>query len=177
MSDDAVAQFTAITSCDAERASQYLRVADNDVEQALQLWFESGGVDLGADLPQETPQISTSSATSNQMDLDDDDNTNVEGGAHQAPGGGHSVEDDEAMARRLQDEMYGSAGGETRQDAIDPETGVRAPMARTAETLADPMPSWQDDPEQMRAAIAEQLLERQRRRQPGKSSRTISLHA
>ena len=169
MADDDISQFTGITGADAAKATQYLTIADHNLEQAIQLYFESGGVDLGTALPSEQP-TNTPATAANPISIDDDDNNSNP--AHTGAAS-HSVEDDEAMARRLQDEMYGSMGGAPGAvgDDIDPETGVRAPMARTTETLAGPNASWQDDPEGMRAAIAEQLAARQQRRQnPGMPS-------
>ncbi|KKZ65568.1 hypothetical protein EMCG_08593 [[Emmonsia] crescens] len=50
------------------------------------------------------------------------------------PGGFSTFDDDEAMARRLQEEFY---SGAENFGPVD-ETGVRAPMARTTETLVGP---------------------------------------
>lgn len=77
------------------------------------------------------------------------------------------MEDDEAMARRLQEEMYGSGGGRSGGGDFD-EEGVRAPMARTTETLVGPGGDWNDDENEMRAAIAEQMMARGQRRQQGR---------
>ncbi|EWC46147.1 hypothetical protein DRE_04525 [Drechslerella stenobrocha 248] len=63
-----------------------------------------------------------------------------------AAAGGASVdiyEDDEAMARRLQEEMYAETGGNSSRwggGGADDEfgDGIRAPMARTTETLVGP---------------------------------------
>ncbi|KAK6521462.1 hypothetical protein TWF506_001675 [Arthrobotrys conoides] len=66
------------------------------------------------------------------------------GGSGHAGGNVEIYEDDEAMARRLQEELYAEAGGSGggmnagsswREEDID---GVRAPMARTTETLVGP---------------------------------------
>lgn len=46
MSDDAVAQFMAITSAEAETAQQYLQAADFSLEQAIELYFASGGASV-----------------------------------------------------------------------------------------------------------------------------------
>ncbi|KAI4129967.1 MAG: hypothetical protein LQ338_001973 [Usnochroma carphineum] len=75
----------------------------------------------------------------------------------QAP---NRVDDDEAFARQLQQEMYGEAGVDS---AVDPE-GVRAPIARTTETLIGPDSFDPDDPEDMNAAVYQQLRARQRPR-------------
>ena len=155
--DDVLAQFTSITSADPERASQYLRVTDYNLEQAIQLYFESDGVDMGGSAGPMQPHsgVSPSREHAAPIPVDSDE----EPGS--AIGTQHRVEDDEAIARRLQDEMYGSAGpgpGNT-----DPE-GVRAPIGRTTETLLGPSADWRDDPEEMNAAIAEQMMARQQRR-------------
>ncbi|KAL8688983.1 MAG: hypothetical protein Q9224_004751 [Gallowayella concinna] len=70
------------------------------------------------------------------------------------------VDDDEAFARQLQQEMYGEAGVD---NPLGPE-GVRAPIARTTETLIGPEGFDADDPEDMSAAVLEQLRARQRPR-------------
>ncbi|KAL8803223.1 MAG: hypothetical protein Q9182_003324 [Xanthomendoza sp. 2 TL-2023] len=70
------------------------------------------------------------------------------------------VDDDEAFARQLQQEMYGEAG----VDHTSGPEGVRAPIARTTETLVGPEGFDPDDPEDMNAAVLEQLRARQRPR-------------
>jgi hypothetical protein len=72
-----------------------------------------------------------------------------------------NTEDDEAMARRLQEEMYGTAG----RDSED----VRAPISRTTETLVGPGSmgyggGYGGDDEDVEAAIAAQMAARQARR-------------
>ncbi|KAL8996117.1 MAG: hypothetical protein Q9169_004309 [Polycauliona sp. 2 TL-2023] len=68
--------------------------------------------------------------------------------------------DDEAFARQLQQEMYGESGVD---NAVDPEA-VRAPIARTTETLIGPDSFDPNDPGDMNAALLEQLRARQRPR-------------
>ena len=75
-------------------------------------------------------------------------------------GSGEPVDEDEAMARRLQEEYYGTAGvgaGEVDSD------GVRAPIARTTETLVGPDSFDAGDDAEMRAAVLNQM---RARRQP-----------
>ncbi|KAK3362362.1 hypothetical protein B0T25DRAFT_4649 [Lasiosphaeria hispida] len=67
-------------------------------------------------------------------------------------------EEDAAMAKRLQEELYG--GG----PAIVDEEGVRAPMARTTETLVAPSGAYVED--------TEAILEQMRRRRQGNPGRT-----
>ncbi|KAL8901624.1 MAG: hypothetical protein Q9192_000442 [Flavoplaca navasiana] len=73
---------------------------------------------------------------------------------------GGGVNDDEAFARQLQQEMYGGAGVESATDL----EGVRAPIARTTETLVGPDSFDPNDPADMNAAVLEQLRSRQRPR-------------
>ncbi|RVD88214.1 uncharacterized protein DFL_002409 [Arthrobotrys flagrans] len=69
---------------------------------------------------------------------------NIGGGGSGHVGGNVDIyEDDEAMARRLQEELYAEAGGSGGRNAgsswrEDDIGGVRAPMARTTETLVGP---------------------------------------
>lgn len=44
--DDLIANFAAITAADTSIAEQYLRVSDNNLEQAIALFFENGGAPL-----------------------------------------------------------------------------------------------------------------------------------
>ena len=161
--DEQISTFCSFTSATPQQAQQYLSLTDNNVEQAVELFFNSP--DLG-NAPSQPAQPSSNS--NNPITIDDDDDDDVQmGGGGQAPGA--SFEDDEAMARRLQEEMYGSSaggggGGGDGRGGIDPETGVRAPMARTTETLVGPGSDWRNDPEEMNAAIFEQM---QRRRGGG----------
>ncbi|KAL8865923.1 MAG: hypothetical protein Q9174_006608 [Haloplaca sp. 1 TL-2023] len=67
------------------------------------------------------------------------------------------VEDDEAFARQLQQEMYGEAG---IGDPMNPE-GIRAPIARTTQTLVGPDSFDPDDPDDMQSAVLHQLRARQ----------------
>ena len=72
--------------------------------------------------------------------------------------GGSGFNDDEAFARQLQQEMYGEAGVETPGDP----DAVRAPIARTTETLVGPDSFDPNDPGDMNAGVLEQLRARQR---------------
>lgn len=83
---------------------------------------------------------------------------------------GGGVNDDEAFARQLQQEMYGEAGIDT---AVDPE-GVRAPIARTTETLVGPDSFDSNDPGDPNAAVLEQLRARQRATPRGTFSLAVS---
>ncbi|KAG2167368.1 hypothetical protein VTO58DRAFT_100773 [Aureobasidium pullulans] len=151
MDDELIANFTAITSATPERARQYLTLTDSNLEQAIQLFFDSDGADMGAAMPQQSTQPAAQPA-SRRYNEDDNGVVTIDSDDDDA-----AYEDDEAMARRLQQEAYGSAGG---------EDDVRAPMARTTETLVGPGSRWGpagDDEDDINAAVAEQMLARQRR--------------
>ncbi|TKX26234.1 thioredoxin-like protein 1 [Elsinoe australis] len=160
--DDMIAQFTSITGATPERAQQYLNVSDNNVEQAVTLFFETGGADMGGALPEQ--QVSQPAASGRgyrenadgTVTIDSDDDEVMTTGSRPAQPS-TNYEDDEAMARRLQEEAYGSGGVGGGMDE------VRAPMARTTETLVGPDADW-GGPDDMRAAIAEQMAARQGRR-------------
>ena len=65
-------------------------------------------------------------------------------------------EDDESMARRLQEEIYSATG---TGDVVDSE-GIRAPIARTTETLVGPGAYGGNDEGDMHAAVLEQMRAR-----------------
>ncbi|KAI7973405.1 hypothetical protein EIK77_008314 [Talaromyces pinophilus] len=132
MEGDVVSQFQEITGSTAELATQYLQVADFDIQQAMQLYFENGGAELGAT---QQPLSAAASRPNNRgdntihIDSDDEDIT-IDETRSSAPSrqpAESTFEDDAAMARRLQEEMYASGADD-----------VRAPIARTTETLVGP---------------------------------------
>lgn len=146
-----MAQFAEITGSTPELATQYLALADFQIEQAMQLYFENGGAPLTEE-PSRPPRNPAFEDTSDVVHIDSDTDDEIRPGQAPPtqPGGASPFEDDAAMARRLQEEMYGGA---------DNEDGVRAPMARTTETLVGPEPDLDDD---MHANILGQLRARQR---------------
>ncbi len=204
MDDTLVAQFTAITSTDPERAAQYLRLTDGNFEQAIQLYFDSPALDLTSSEAQPSAPSSAirqpatgrgrddfrshpsrytededgivhidSDDGSGEFDVDSEDRASRALRQEQPlmPSqqafGGATVTDDEAIARRLQEEFYGDP-----EAAAAGEHGVRAPMARTTETLVGPGADWGDDADELSAAVTEQMLARQRRQQNSKCTRT-----
>ena len=157
--DDAIAQFTSITSASTDRASQYLQVADGDVEQAIALYFENGGADMaGGGAP--TPSTTTTDAPPQVIPAASDDDTTAAGPTNEGQAPTSDAEDDEAMARRLQDEMYGGTN-RPGNESVD-EEGIRAPIGRTTETLLGPEADWRDDPEELSAAVQDQIRRRNR---------------
>ncbi len=77
--------------------------------------------------------------------------------------GSRDVDADEVLARRLQEEFYGGTGIASELG----EDGIRAPMARTTETLIGPDSFDPNDAEQMHAAVLEQMRARHRPRPRG----------
>ncbi|KAL1957075.1 hypothetical protein VTO42DRAFT_6333 [Malbranchea cinnamomea] len=140
MSDAAVAQFTEITGASPRVASQYLQITDNDLESAMQLYFENGGAELQISEPEQPSSTRRGGSAGYEdehgvvhLDSDDDDEGNIPvRTTHEGQSSGsarNTFEDDLEMARRLQEELYAEA---------NPSDTVRAPMARTTETLVGP---------------------------------------
>ena len=170
MDDETISTFTSLTGASPSQATQYLQLAEGNLEQAAQLWFETGGslaTDSTSSAPPPVPTSTHPSTTSQPqgysedadgvIHIDSDDEDMDYTGAPPQP----NTEDDEAMARRLQEEMYGTAG----QDPA----AVRAPISRTTETLVGPGSmgyggSYGGDDEDVEAIIAQQMAARQARR-------------
>lgn len=96
------------------------------------------------------------------IDSDDDDDFRMldddgDGGDVASIARNAQEEEDAAMARRLQEELYGSGPG---SGAVD--DGVRAPIAQTIETLAGPDLAWAME-EDREDTVLEQLRARQAR--------------
>lgn len=139
--DGNVDTFMAFTGASADVAARYLGLTENNFEQAIQLFFDSP--DLGGEQPAPpAPPVPASTrpprrAPSDGGTISDDNDTDMDYGDEEASsraaavGQAADVEDDEAMARRMQEEMYAGGDGSAGYDA----DGVRAPIARTTETL------------------------------------------
>lgn len=184
--DDAVDTFMAFTGATADVARRYLQMTENDGEQAIQLYFDSPDLASGLDPVQDqgaqlsAPSIPTSTrpqpraATIGREDAagvvhidDDDEDIPMEdegAGGHgeatsaAAIGRAADLEDDEAMARRMQEELY--AGGDA-SGGFDAD-GVRAPIERRTETLVGgPEDDWGG--EGMTSAVQQQMRFRQQR--------------
>ncbi|KAF9886042.1 hypothetical protein FE257_012098 [Aspergillus nanangensis] len=168
MDSDVVAQFTEITGSDPSIATQYLQITEFNIEQAMQLYFESGGEPLpfgtpaAASVPQQAPRRAGHEDQPGLVNLDSDDDVTIDEAQstpRAQPSHASTFEDDAAMARRLQEEMYGGDGGGAGVGG-GLEDDVRAPMARTTETLVGPEADYDDD---MHASILGQLRARQQR--------------
>jgi hypothetical protein len=158
MDEESIVNFCSITSCDPAKATQYLQLTDGNFEQAIQLFFDAPGLDFTPGAPSQPP--AAASSAQNPIDVDSDDDMDfgpAPQGATPPTQAQPGVEDDEAMARRLQEEMYGGGGpGGAGADE------VRAPMQRTTETLVGPGANWgpADDEEDIDAMVQEQLARR-----------------
>jgi hypothetical protein len=164
--DDQIAQFSGITAATTSQAEQYLALTEGNLEQAIQLYFEDPS--LATSTP--AAPAATTAAASHQpaassrpkrkaytedddgvVHVDSDESEDFDmGEAHEPPAADTNA--DAEMARRLQEEMY-SGGG-----TMDPDA-VRAPMARTTETLIGP----DLDDDDISHMVQQQLLERRRR--------------
>lgn len=161
MEDENLVNFVSITSCEPDKAAQYLRLTDGNFEQAIQLYFDSPNLDFGPATTSQPPaHAGTSSSTPhNPITIDSDDEmSDFDPAGHTATPPAHpqaAIEDDEAMARRLQEEMYGGGGAPNAEE-------VRAPMQRTTETLVGPGSNWgpADADDDLDAMVQEQLARR-----------------
>lgn len=201
MAEEAVAQFVSFTSSTPDQASQYLRLTDGDIQQAIDLFYANDGNDLSGSA--QAPPISPPQAPppgrsqrgyedshgivhlDSDSELSDDEKpeltrTNRSLPAVSArtrpsthtpssmtpPTGPVAFDDDEAMAMRLQEEIYAGAAARGATDTdLD---GPRAPIGRTTETLVGPGPFDSNNANEMRAVVLEQMRARQQpRRQRG----------
>jgi hypothetical protein len=157
MDEESIVNFCSITSCDPAKATQYLQLTDGNFEQAIQLFFDAPGLDFTPSAPSQPSAAAPSAQNPITIDSDDDMDFDPAPQGATPPRAQPGVEDDEAMARRLQQEMYGGGGP---RGAGDDE--VRAPMQRTTETLVGPGANWgpADDEEDIDALVQEQLARR-----------------
>ncbi|KAI9158122.1 UBX domain-containing protein [Paramyrothecium foliicola] len=183
--EENITSFATVTGATPDVARGFLELANGDFERAVGLYFENPelAVGIGAGIssssaPAVPPQRSRPANIGREdasgvihIDSDDDEDMYLgdDGDSDQDDGRAAAAlaaaaaqeEEDAAMAKRLQEELYrethgsGSGGGAAGDD-------VRAPIARTTETLVAPDPTWsrQDD---LDSAMFEQL---QRRRVP-----------
>lgn len=159
MDEENILNFVGITSCDPDKAAQYLRLTDNNLEQAIQLFFDSPNLDFGPATATQPPAHHATSSAQNPISIDSDDEmSDFAPPAHASTPPSRTLadtEDDEAMARRLQEEMYGGGPG----GAASPED-VRAPMQRTTETLVGPGSNWGPADDDVDDMVQEQLAHR-----------------
>lgn len=174
-----MADFCAITGATPQVARHFLSITDGDPSQAIQLFFDSPDLaSAAAENISHPPTVSTSSRQSARnvttgredehgvVHIDSDDDIDItmddadEDAFETTPPAASSAniprssayEDDEAMARRLQEEMY--AGGDMASGFGADD--VRAPLSRTTETLVGG--DW--GPEDVEGTMLQQMRQR-----------------
>jgi hypothetical protein len=175
MADDAaILSFCEITSAEPAVAARVLEIANNDVEAAVQLFFEH------PELQTAPPSTSTAGTGTTRpgrpavgredergvihIDSDDDDDADDrdymddDGGNVQAAVRIAQEDEDAAMARRLQEEMYSGTGGN--------DDSVRSPIARRTETLLGD--DWDQEGGEPHHALYD-MMQRQRARQAARA--------
>ncbi|PNY25870.1 Proteasome component ECM29, partial [Tolypocladium capitatum] len=184
--DEDISTFVSITGVSANVARGFLQLTSGDFERAVGLYFEnpelvsgvgagiSGGDGASGNPTQSAPSRSnigrqdasgvitiSDDEDDYAMPMDDDeDDPDDDGRAAAAQAAAMAQEEeDAAMAKRLQEELYQGGQGSGPAGGDD---DVRAPIARTTETLVAPDPAWGDGDDEMGSAILEQL----RRRRP-----------
>ncbi|KAG5927104.1 hypothetical protein E4U42_002582 [Claviceps africana] len=189
--DEAISTFVAITGATPEVGRGFIQLANGDFERAVGLYFEnpelaSGvGAEVSESVPTSANRPSAGPRQSNLgredargvIHISDDDEDAGDNDAMMVDDAGVDIDDegqraavqhaaamaqeeeDAAMAKRLQEELYsGGAGGTAGQD------DVRAPIARTTETLVAPDPHWDSGADEV---TTQRLLEHLRgRRHP-----------
>ncbi|KAL9127378.1 MAG: hypothetical protein Q9217_003734 [Psora testacea] len=204
MDEATQAQFVSITGASPSTATQYLQLAEGNLEGAIEIFYANDGASLEQSTQaSQTPPIPPPStrppghrhsyeddqgivhidSDGEAQQVSDDDGVQVTG-EHQRRGssitasalhtpvatpplGGvpSTTDDDEAMARRLQEEFYGGGalGAANGRGEVLDEHGYRAPIGRTTETLVGPGTFDPSNPEEMRAAVMQQMIARQQR--------------
>ena len=180
--DEAVEQFVSFTAASEPVARGFLEMSGGDVMQAVQLFYEhpdlQSSLDAAPSLPASCPPAAAAaggSGTSQNrpitVDSDSDTGINV-AGSEDSNAGDHDEhpeivairraqeEEDARLAREMQEDLY-------KQSPADGQ-GVRAPIARTTETLVAPsysgsshMAYGDGDDEEVDRRMAE--MERRRR--------------
>lgn len=168
--DEAINHFMTFTGESADVARRYLGLTDNIAEQAIQLYFDSPDLATSSEpsaapIPTSTrPDVSQSSRPAPQQRAEEDDSDedmdvdhdeeNDDTSTAAAVARAADYEDDEAMARRMQEELYAGGDASGGYDA----DGVRAPIGRVTETLVDAGGDW--GPDDMHAAVLQQMRAR-----------------
>jgi UBX domain-containing protein 7 len=183
--DDNISTFMSITGTSTDVARSFLEMTAGNFERAIGLFFENpdlvSGVGAGlssTDQPAAPPATTAptrgnigrqDSAGVIHIDSDDDQDMQLEDFSDNDDDNERAVaaqaaalaqeEEDMAMAKRLQEELYqgnqGSGSGGNPDD-------VRAPIARTTETLVAPGWGGGEHDDGMEAAFLEELRRRRR---------------
>lgn len=189
MEDAQISSFVDITGAIPDVARTFLEMAEGDLQQAIQLYFENpelqAGIATSSTAPPAIPaQTRPSAAPARRVGredaqgvihLDSDDDGDVDVGYPEDDEDDFHDFDDEAVtaagvARAVQEDED-AAMAQRLQEQMYAEgatvDGVRSPIARTTETLVAPSPSWGPaDDDERDAMVLEQF--RRRRQQQGK---------
>jgi hypothetical protein len=177
--EENISFFIAVTSAPEDIARKFLELAGNDSQRAVELYFENP--DLVSGVATSTPPVPNQRTRPNigredesgVIHLDsDDDEAMFDGGDSDDDDGRAAAqnaaaiaqeEEDAALAKRLQEELYreNHGSGAAMGGGMDSDD-VRAPIARTTETLVAPDPSWSHH-DDLDSVMFEQL---HRRRNP-----------
>ncbi|KEZ46442.1 putative UBX domain protein (Ubx5) [Scedosporium apiospermum] len=167
MADATISSFVDITGSSANVARGFLEMTNNDLEQAIQLFFENPDLQHSINSASATTQTTTRNAPSGthrqtvredehgviHIDSDDDEDEDVD--SVQAVARNAQEEEDAAMAQRLQEELFSA-----------PDDEIRSPIRSTTETLVAPHPAWGsgfDGDDDIQSDLLEQLRQRQAR--------------
>ncbi|OLN96313.1 UBX domain-containing protein 5 [Colletotrichum chlorophyti] len=203
--DEDISNFIAITAASPEAARGFLEMAGNNLEAAVQLFFENPDIQNSFN---SAPAATSSSAppvpantrpnigrqddrgvihidsddddTAMTVDDDDDnfghDDAEIAANAQVAAiARSAQEEEDAAMAKKLQEELYSGGGGGSGGGGSGSPGEVRSPIARTTETLVGGYEG--DDGMDMDTIIRAQMRQREAARAArGGSSRNPFSH-
>ncbi|PCD44435.1 hypothetical protein AU210_003512 [Fusarium oxysporum f. sp. radicis-cucumerinum] len=166
--DDNISTFMSITGTSTDVARSFLEMTAGNFERAIGLFFENP--DLVSDSAGVIHIDSDDDQDMQLEDFSDNDDDNERAVAAQAAALAQE-EEDMAMAKRLQEELYqgnqGSGSGGNPDD-------VRAPIARTTETLVAPGWGGGEHDDGMEAAFLEELRRRRRANPPNRAGGPFS---
>jgi hypothetical protein len=185
--DDNISTFMAITGASTDVARSFLEMTAGNFERAIELFYEnpdlvSGvGAGLSSTVQPAAAAPASASATARgnigrqdsagviHIDSDDDQDMQLDDFSDNGDDNDRAVaaqaaalaqeEEDMAMAKRLQEELY--QGNQGSGLGVNPDD-VRAPIARTTETLVAPGWGGGENDDGMEAAFLEQLRQRRR---------------
>lgn len=147
MADADISNFVGITGASAPVAKGFLELTNGDFEQAVQLFFDNPdlqhSIGSSATPPARPPAGRDTShqrgaSEGDPIYVDNDDDFSDDGDVQMAARDAQAAED-EAEARRLQEQEYSGGQG--------PDEGVRSPIRGTTETLVGPDIWGPGDPE------------------------------
>jgi hypothetical protein len=197
--DDNISTFIAITGANTDVARSFLEMTAGNFERAIELFYENpdlaSGVGAGlsantASTNQPAPATAPPRGNIGRQDSDgiihidsdededmqfDEDSDREEENQRAAAAQAAALaqeEEDMAMAKRLQEELYQENHGSGSGGAGD----VRAPIARTTETLVAPGWGGGEHDDGMEAAFLEELRRRRQQAANACKCRTWTLN-